>query len=235
MVNFITEKITINRNGALHRGVNPWEVKEVKMKFWLIVGIISILLSAMPYFFHYIQSREGVKLDDYILDALPAYDCSVPIFFMMYSISLYGIYRSWHNSWIFFRYGTAYAFIALIRACTLLLFPMEPPTHLVSLTDPFVEIFYGGAEITKDLMFSGHTSSMFLIFLVMDCGKGRMMAFFVWMSVAIMLLLQHIHYYSIDIIVALFVTYFCYWLAGIFIGEHRFVKATSSALNHRPL
>jgi hypothetical protein len=196
--------------------IQPWEHPELKNRFWVMLVGVAIVLSCMPTFFQYIQGRKGVLLDDWLLSAIPSINFSMPIFISMHLLSIYGIYRSWHNSWVFFRYGVAYIILNLLRAILILSFPLEPPKGLVSLVDPFCSFFYGGIEVTRDLMFSGHTSSMFLIFLVMDCVKGRVIALAVSLAVGCMLLFQHIHY-TIDVLVAFPATYFCYWLSGFYI------------------
>lgn len=170
--------------------------------------LISILTS-MPKFFQYIQSREGQQLKDPVLEMLPAYDCSIFIFCAMYILSLYAIYLSWKNSWLFFRYAFAYVLVTLFRAFCIIVLPLEPPAGLVTLTDPFVTFMYGGMEVTKDLFFSGHTSSMYLIYLVVKNTNAKYLALFVSISVGVMLLIQHIHY-TIDVIFAYPATYFCY-------------------------
>jgi hypothetical protein len=90
--------------------------------------------------------------------------------------------------------------------------PLNPPEGLIPLIDPISNLAYGRAEyITKDLFFSGHTSSQFLIFLCLTNKGDKMIALFSAILVGSMVLIQHVHY-SIDVLAAPVFTYGCYWL-----------------------
>jgi hypothetical protein len=70
------------------------------------------------------------------------------------------------------------------------------------LNDPFVDfVGYGKNIITKDLFFSGHTSTLFLLFLI--ARKRALKIFFlaITLAVAMFLLKQHVHY-TIDVLAA---------------------------------
>jgi hypothetical protein len=186
-----------------------WQVSGFRQKFWITTLIVAIILVSMPHFFNFIQNRPGPQLNDWLLGVLPVVDCSWPIFFAMYSLSIYAVYRSFHNPLVFYKYASVYILITLCRAVTIYVYPLDPPSDLVSLTDPFLSIFYGGKEITRDLFFSGHTSSMLLMFLAIDTRFGKIYGMIVTISVAVMLLLQHIHY-TADVLVA-FPATFLFW------------------------
>ncbi len=97
--------------------------------------------------------------------------------------------------------------LSLVRMTTITLIPLEPPIGLVPLIDPILKPFYRDTQITKDLFFSGHTSSMFLIFLMLQKKWEKAVALVATIVVAILLLLQHIHY-LVDVIVAPAFVYF---------------------------
>jgi membrane-associated phospholipid phosphatase len=92
------------------------------------------------------------------------------------------------------------------------LLPLEPPALLIPLRDPFVQYLGTGTLLTKDLFFSGHTSTLFLLFLT--ARGARLKAIFVvcTVGVAISVLLQHVHY-SVDVFVAPFFAYAAYRVA----------------------
>ena len=92
------------------------------------------------------------------------------------------------------------------------LFPLNPPVGLVPLSDPFLKPFYGSNVITKDLFFSGHTGSVFLIFLILRKKWEKIFALVATILVGILLLIQHIHY-TIDVIFAPVFVYVVYFLA----------------------
>jgi len=43
--------------------------------------------------------------------------------------------------------------------------PLDAPERLILLNDPFVQFIGSGEALTKDLFFSGHTATLFLLFL----------------------------------------------------------------------
>ena len=85
----------------------------------------------------------------------------------------------------------------------------------LTLINPFSTLFGDAAQVylTKDLFFSGHVSTTFLLWLYCR-GKGRLGALAAvghWVTVAVVLL-SHLHY-TIDVVGAWAVTYSLYVLA----------------------
>ena len=105
-----------------------------------------------------------------------------------------------------------YVVVLAVRVITLSLSPLEPPLGLVPLTDPGALFFYGGIEVTKDLFFSGHTATAFLIYLCLQERIEKAVALAAVIVLAVMLLIQHIHY-TIDVLAAVPITYYCYQLS----------------------
>ena len=90
------------------------------------------------------------------------------------------------------------------------LFPLEPPINMISLQDPVVQ-FFGGMTSTpnKDLLFSGHTATMFLLYLNVSGRLMRRVLLGGTFAVAAGLLVQHVHY-TVDVLVAFFIAYAAY-------------------------
>ncbi len=86
--------------------------------------------------------------------------------------------------------------------------------HLIPLRDPISNLFYGSKNtyITKDLFFSGHTSTLCLIFLCLTKKEDKCKALVATFAVGIMVLLQHVHY-SMDVLAAPPLTYLVYLIA----------------------
>ena len=101
--------------------------------------------------------------------------------------------------------------MVVVRIIAMYLLPLEPPQNMIMLNDPFVEFFGTGQTLTKDLFFSGHTATLFILFLVSEKKIIKTIFLVSTIIVAISVLLQHVHY-TIDVFAAIFFTYACYKL-----------------------
>ncbi|MGY4536734.1 hypothetical protein ACVW0P_001148 [Mucilaginibacter sp. UYNi724] len=174
----------------------------------LLVGsfIVAIMLSGMPIFFNYIQKRQGVLLSDWVLANIPAHDVSIIIFTIIWGMAALTFARALYNPVIYINYVWTLIFINLARMLTIYLIPLDPPVGLIHLLDPLTNVFYGNTVITRDLFFSGHTSTMVLIFLCLEKRSDKVMGFIAIIAVMVLLLVQHIHY-TIDVVAAPFLVY----------------------------
>ncbi|GAA3920483.1 phosphatase PAP2-related protein [Hymenobacter algoricola] len=182
----------------------------------LLGGLLLLALAAwVPSYFAYLQARPGVVLPDPLLAGLPAHDVSVPTFALIYlSIGAtlgYLLRRPGlllHSLW-------AYLLLHAFRTLTLWLLPLDPPAGLLLLHDPFVDRFlYGGpTPITKDLFFSGHTATLFLLALSVRGRGKRGLLLAATVAVGGLVLVQHTHY-TYDVLAAPFFAGLSYWLAG---------------------
>lgn len=175
--------------------------------------LVSAILT-LPHFFDFIEQREGVPLMDPLLNYIPSMNVSLPIFVCIWGTTALLLYRCVSDPNMYLRAIFGFVIIIFVRIITITLVPLEPPTDLIPLIDPISNIAYGRADfITKDLFFSGHTSSQFLAFLCLNQGRDKTIALVSTLLVGAMVLLQHVHY-SIDVIAAPVFTYFCYWLGS---------------------
>ncbi len=177
-------------------------------RFQLITGsaLIAVLLGVMPFFFNTIEKRKGLQLNDWVLDQIPPHNVSVLIFAIIWGMALLAFYRAAKKPQMYVTYVWAYSFIILVRFITISLVKLDPPAGLIHLIDPLTGIFYGNAQITKDLFFSGHTSTLVLIFLTLEKKTDKMIALVAAIAVGILLLVQHVHY-TMDVVVAPFAVY----------------------------
>lgn len=189
-----------------------WEEKAFRSKLIAWFLVVAALLTFLPFFFQFIQVRDGVHLNDPFLKILPARDFSIPIFLVIWSCALLLLISMIRDARILLNFMAAYSLLTLFRLITIYFLPMEPPENLIALKDPLSNSFYGVSFITKDLFFSGHTSTLFLIFLSLGNRKFRVFSLIGTCLVGFLLLLQHVHY-TIDVIFAFPFAYITYLLA----------------------
>lgn len=189
-----------------------WRVALKRRGFIVVsVGTLALLLycaAQIPVFFAYLQARPGALLYDPVLNALPAMDLSGPIFVLIYVPVIYTIARCLLTPAVLIHFLTGYTLLLIVRVFTLWITPLDPPVDLVPLVDPFVPVFYGGIAVTKDLFFSGHTATAFLIYKCLPGKTEKRIAGGVVVLMVITLLLQHIHY-TVDIVAAVPIAYLC--------------------------
>jgi membrane-associated phospholipid phosphatase len=190
-------------------------IKNVSFRSKLIIGLILIVivLFLLPFFFEFIEERQGYKLNDALLNVLSPADVSIPIFAMIWSMVLLFVIRSITNPQLFLLYVYGFLFLCICRFITLTLVPLNAPEGLIVLEDPLTNFFYGKREfITKDLFFSGHTASLCLFFFCFQRKWDKIAALICTIAVGFLVLVQHVHY-TIDVVVAPIFTFLCFLLA----------------------
>ncbi|MDN5287153.1 MAG: superfamily C-terminal [Mucilaginibacter sp.] len=177
----------------------------------LLIGTILIvaIINIMPSFFRSIETRNGPVLNDWVLAHLPAYDVSVPIFAIIWGMGLLMAVRAFYKPAICNTYIWTLVLVCIARFISLTLVTLDPPAGLIPLVDPLSSYFYGHAAITKDLFFSGHTSTMVLIYLNLEKRNDKIIAFIAAIAVMFLLLIQHIHY-TLDVLAAPVIVYCLY-------------------------
>ena len=176
--------------------------------FCITVGILAFL----PFFFQYIEHRKGKSIQDPLLGLLKPVDFSIPIFIIIWSNAFMILLSFIRDGRILLRFMASYSLVTMLRLVLIYCIPLEPPNGLIPLKDPLSNSFYGSTFITKDLFFSGHTSTLFLIFLCLENKKTRLFSVVGTCIVAFLLLFQHVHY-TIDIIFAFPFAFLCYLVA----------------------
>lgn len=178
-----------------------------RLKFQIfILLILIVVLFLFQYFFQFIEQRNGIVLNDFILNYIPAVDMSIYIFLCIWIVVALFIFQSIQNPDIFFTFSIAYLLLCITRIIAIYTVPLNAPFGLIELADPLTNQVYGGGFITKDLFFSGHVSTQFLFFLCFQKKIFKTIAFISTILVAIFVLIQHVHY-TIDVLAA---PIFCY-------------------------
>jgi len=190
---------------------DAWQEPRFRNKTIIALLLVAIILILLPTFFAFIEKREGMVLQDFVLDAIPAKDVSIPTFVVIWSVVLLVFYRIYQSPRLFLVVVYCFILMFLARILTISLLPLNPPAGIITLKDPIANIAYGGNGIfiTKDLFYSGHTGNMFLFFLCLQHKWDKIIALAASFIVGILVMVQHIHY-SIDVIAAFIFTYFIY-------------------------
>jgi len=180
------------------------------IKLIVVSAIFIGILVAFPHFFHHIEQRDGKLLRDFIVENVRPTDVSIPIFICIWGITALVIVRSVKEPQLFLNAFCAFVILTLFRMVTISLIALNPPQGLIPLVDPISNFFYGKSHfITKDLFFSGHTSSQFLYFLSLYKRRDKVLALVSTVIVGSLVLVQHVHY-TVDVVAAIPLTYICY-------------------------
>jgi len=189
-----------------------WDYPAFRVKLLLGVFLMGLIVFYLQDFFTFIQTRNGVLIHDWVLEKLPARDVSLYIFLILYPASGLFFWRMRNNTVLCITALWGYVFLCIFRMLSISLIPLEAPVGLVHMSDPFSIIFYGSNLITKDLFFSGHTATLCLVGLCLENKKEKMWVFCGTAVLALLLLIQHVHY-TADVIAAPFFSYF-FWYLG---------------------
>ena len=196
-----------------------WQAPRFRQRLILGIALVVSLLSVFPYFFHWVENRQGILLNDRMLLLLPPHNVSVPLFILIWSLSLLGIVRAVQYPRFLLTFVWCFFLLSVFRVLTITLVPLDPPTGLINLADPLSNFFYGHDRfVTKDLFFSGHTSTMFLLCLCFTGRGDRIIAFIVTCLVAFLLLVQHVHY-TVDIVGGFIFSWISWWLGSRIVGK----------------
>jgi membrane-associated phospholipid phosphatase len=200
----------------MERAMDPLNATRAGLlKAWVVTLLAaSCIVFYLPVFFSTIAVRPGILLYDPLLDRLPARDVSVALFVFLYAVVLFAVLALARHPLLFLRTAQAYVMLLGLRLVTMALVPLEPPPGLVPLQDPISTLFYPGREpFGKDLFFSGHTATVFLLYLAFPKGPGRRAMLVATVLVGVSVLVQHVHW-TIDVLAAPFFAALAWWLSG---------------------
>lgn len=197
-----------------------WKNPSFKKKTIVYSSLLVAILVILPFFFSAIEKRNGIQLNDPILQLIPAVDVSLATFLVIWSMTIFLWVRMLQNPSLFLVTLCSMVLLFLSRLISISLLPLDPPVGLIPLKDPIVNLFYGGTNvfITKDLFYSGHTSTQFLFFLCLHKRRDKLIALAASLVVATLVLVQHVHY-TIDVVFAFVFTWPIY-LIGKRLAKH---------------
>jgi membrane-associated phospholipid phosphatase len=174
---------------------------------------MSATLLSVARFLNWIEARPGVTINDPILIHFTPIDLSIPIFILIYGgiVGAVFIFNKQPGSLLLFM--EAYTLLIVFRAFAMYTLPLEPPIGTIPLVDPWVQFFSSSAKpLEKDLFFSGHTSTFFLLSLIVRPKWIQRLFLVGTLFIAVGVIWQRVHY-VIDVIAAFPFAYSAYRLA----------------------
>jgi hypothetical protein len=187
---------------------DPW----FRLRLALTVPALVAVLAALAHFLEFAELRSGVVLYDPVLALLPPRDLTWLTFSLIYLGLAFGVARLAKEPRALVVALQAYVVMVIFRIAAMSITPLEAPSGMIPLHDPLVRLFGPEKLLTKDLFFSGHTSTLFLLFLAVPGRRSKVLFLVSTAAVGISVLWQHVHY-TIDVLVAPLFAYASFRLA----------------------
>ncbi|MEO5930023.1 MAG: phosphatase PAP2-related protein [Candidatus Kapaibacterium sp.] len=210
-----TDTIAASRSLPRFGEIDGWRGALRSRMFLAVLAatIIALVITiySLSRFLIFVEARPGVTLPDPILSLFSPHDVSWGTFGVIYLALLVWLGRHFREPRRILITLQAYIVLIILRIAAMYVVPLEHPPGMLALHDRVVENFGPAALLTKDLFFSGHTSTVFLLFLAASGTGARAFFLLCTVVVAAFVLLQHVHY-SVDVLVAPMAAYCCYRL-----------------------
>jgi PAP2 superfamily C-terminal len=188
----------------LHSWLLAIKKKSFVIEFIISIVILVAVINVFSIAVGHVENRGGAVLDDPILVAINSIDLTWQTFFVIYICFAIAFVHLISRPEYLAKCIQAYSLLLSFRLITMFITPIRYPDEMIPLVDPFVQLVFNSDEVWKnDLFFSGHTSAMFLFFLIV---KGKVMKTIMLVStilIGIFVILQHVHY-TVDVVAAPF-------------------------------
>lgn len=198
-----------NNSSFKNNWKNFWSEKTFKFQLPVTIVILFLTLHFFAQLLIFIEQRSGVVLNDPILNLFNPVRLDWIIFSLIYISILTGLLFLLKYPQYFLIAIQAYILMNLFRMISMYVVPLAPPLGTLDLMDPLIFVVGTGTPITKDLFFSGHTATMFLLSLTAVNKKLKIIFLISTFLVGFLVILQKAHY-TIDVIVAPFYAYCSY-------------------------
>ena len=177
----------------------------------IIVTILFVVFVVVvfPEFLLFTEEREAVVMFDPFLNLFNPIDLTWTTFALIYFSVIAAIISLINKPTYLFLALQSYGVMLLFRMLVMYLSPLEAPEKIIPLHDPFVQMFGTGDILTKDLFFSGHTATMFVLFLAVKNKILKVIFLITTILVGLAVILQHVHY-TVDVVAAPFFSYASY-------------------------
>jgi PAP2 superfamily protein len=195
-----------------------WKDRTFRAEIALTPIALVVVFRELSAFLVWVENRPGVRLSDPLLSAMPAREGSGVIFALIYLALTVGLAVLARHPRALVVGVQAYVVMLLARICVMYFTALDPPMDMIPLRDPLIEFGGSGRPLTRDLFFSGHTSTLFLLFLAVPDRRFRPVLLACALAVAIGVLRQHAHY-TVDVLVAPFFAFASY--RAVLAAHHR--------------
>ncbi|GBD87345.1 hypothetical protein BMS3Abin03_01277 [bacterium BMS3Abin03] len=188
-----------------------------KKNIYVTVGTFTVLIVVLiffPKFLAYVEVRQGIVLPDPVLNLFNPVDLTWLTFALIYLSLLIAVISFIPNPIMLVKALQCYSLLVIIRTAAMYVTPFDAPANILPLNDPFVQLLGSGDILTKDLFFSGHTATLFLLFLLEERKYLKVIFIISTVVVGASVLLQHVHY-TIDVFAAPFFAYGSFRLVTI--------------------
>ena len=183
--------------------------KKKQKELIISIPFLAAILIIFPQFLQFVEARQGVVLPDPVLALFNPIDLTWLTFGLIYLSILLTIFTLAKKPERLLFAFQCYGLMVFFRLIVMYLLPLEPPAKLLPLNDPLIQLMGTGEILTKDLFFSGHTATLFLLFLIMEKRITKILFLTSTILVGIAVILQHVHY-LVDVAAAPFFAYTSY-------------------------
>ncbi|HEU4382968.1 MAG TPA: phosphatase PAP2-related protein [Anaeromyxobacteraceae bacterium] len=190
-----------------------WRDRSFRLQAALTAPALAAALMALARFVRWVEGRPGATLPDPLLELLAPRDLTWLTFSLIYAGILAAVAMLLRRPRDLLTAVQAYALMVAFRIVVMWATPLDPPPGMLELRDPFVERLGTGQLLTRDLFFSGHTSTMFLLFLAAPGRLARGFFLACTILVGACVLWQHVHY-AVDVLAAPFFAYAAWRVAS---------------------
>ena len=167
--------------------------------FCIVVKLASLLAL-------YVERRHGAILADPLQRMFYPRNVTWIAFALLWTSVFGAIAGIIHVPKRFFMGFQAAGLVLLFRMLAMYLNPVDPPRAIIPMADPIIESLGTGQLVTRDLFFSGHTSTMVVLYFATVRKWLKWYLLFATAAVGVCMVTQHVHY-SIDVYAAPFFAY----------------------------
>lgn len=199
--------------------------KHFRNRFLISLSLVAVILIVFAMLLAYIETGQGHVLYDPLLNFIKPHDVSFFIFFATYFTAIVAVSYAFGSPYKCLHLLQMYGILTFLRIVTLFFLPLESPLAIIPLHQEFLPAsVYSEHHHIKNLLFSGHASTLFLFFFF-SLNKWLKAVFLVTaISVSLAVVVQHVNY-SYDVIVAPLFAYIAYRIVVRF-SKHYYKEIT---------